>query len=326
MNPLGFFLGDDSMIAVLRDAGLSALIGPDAVLTRLAGGFEFTEGPLWLPTSELLFQDLKREATYRLAGDGTLRVLRANTGAANGQTFDAQGRIVFCEQNGRRVSRMKRDGTSVETVVEEYQGKRLNSPNDIVARSDGTLFFTDPAYGAPADRPLDFQGVYAIRPDGELVLLVDDFDKPNGLAFSPDERTLYVCDTGKYHVRAFDVEQARRPLTDARVGSGRGDVRPRGTRWTRRHEGRRRRPTLRGCCSGCVGPGRRKVRCWASCPRPAGPQTWPGVARAVIGSQSPCATKCWTCRSWSKAARRHFRTRESLPHFPDSRAHPLRLQ
>ncbi len=207
------------MIAVLRDAGLSALIGSEAVMTRLAGGFEFTEGPLWLPTGELLFQDLKRETTYCLAGDGVLSRFRANTGAANGQTFDSLGGIAFCEQNGRRVSRMERDGTGVKTVAETFQGKRLNSPNDIVARSDGTLFFTDPAYGAPADRPLDFQGVYAIQPDGGLELLVDDFDKPNGLALSPDERTLYVCDTGKYHVRAFEVEPA--PGVGLTLGSDR---------------------------------------------------------------------------------------------------------
>jgi gluconolactonase len=194
------------MVPLLRDAGLSELIDHDAELERLAGGFQFTEGPLWLPDGSLLFQDLKSERTYRLDADGTASVLRESTGAANGQTFDADERIVFCEQNGRRVSRMNPDGSGVETLAEEFEGKRLNSPNDIVSRSDGLMYFTDPAYGAPPDRPLDFQGVYVLDRARNLRLLVADFEKPNGLAFSPDERTLYVCDTARYHVRAFAVE------------------------------------------------------------------------------------------------------------------------
>lgn len=196
------------MVPLLRDAGLSALIPGDAELERIAGGFQFTEGPLGLPDGALLFQDIKAERTYRLTHDGTVRVLRERTGAANGQTFDADERIVFCEQNGRRVSRMARDGSQVETLVEEFEGKRLNSPNDIVSRSNGRLFFTDPPYGAPPDRPLRFQGVYALDRAGGLCLLADDFEKPNGLAFAPDEKMLYVADTARNHVRAFEVNPA----------------------------------------------------------------------------------------------------------------------
>ena len=209
------------MLTILRDAGLSRLIeSPD--LERLAGGFEFTEGPLWCPDGSLLFQDIKAERTYRLGADGTLGVLREQTGAANGQTFARDGKILFCEQNGRRVSRMGQDGTRVERVVETWSGQRLNSPNDIVARSDGLLLFTDPPYGVePRQRALHFQGVYALDLDapepGRLRLLADDFEKPNGLAFAPDERTLYVCDTARYHVRAFDVE----PSGALRAGSSR---------------------------------------------------------------------------------------------------------
>lgn len=195
------------MVNVLRDAGLSALLDSQSVQT-LAAGFQFTEGPLWKPDGSLLFQDIKAERTYLLERGRGPRILREETRAANGQTFAADGSIVFCEQNGRRASRMRPDGTGVETLVETWQGRRLNSPNDIVARSDGLLYFTDPPYGvAPADRELHFQGVYALdlgRKEARLV--ADDFEKPNGLAFSPDERTLYVCDTFRYHVRAFDVE------------------------------------------------------------------------------------------------------------------------
>ena len=206
------------MISILRDAGLSALVESDS-LEPLAQGFQFTEGPLDLADSSLLFEDIKAERTHRLTPDGRVHILRENTRGANGQTFGPDGLVYFCEQNGRRISRMKTDGTAVETVVESWQGGRLNSPNDIVARaSNGWLYFTDPPYGvAPADRSLHFQGVYAIDKQGSLHLLLDDFEKPNGLAFSPDESILYVCDTARYHVRAFDVDGSGRIV----IGSGR---------------------------------------------------------------------------------------------------------
>jgi gluconolactonase len=205
------------MIPVLRDAGLSELFEGDSVET-VAEGLVFTEGPLWLPDGTLLFQDVKAEKSYKVTPDGTLHLLRENTGAANGQTFDAEGRIIFCEQTGRRVSRMNLDGSNIETVVETWQGARLNSPNDIVARADGLVYFTDPPYGvAPENRELHFQGVYALDGLGVARLILDDFEKPNGLAFSPDEQTLYVCDTAKYHVRAFSIEQSGALV----VGSGR---------------------------------------------------------------------------------------------------------
>jgi gluconolactonase len=205
------------MIEVLRDNGLSELVLGDAV-ELLASGFQFTEGPLWCPDGSLLFEDIKAERTCRLAPDGTVRVVREKTGAANGQTFAPGGRILFCEQNGRRISRMGLDGSGVETVLETWCGKRVNSPNDIVSRTDGLAYFTDPPYGVePPHRDLHFQGVFLIEKGGNARLLVDDFEKPNGLAFSPDERTLYVCDTARYHVRAFDVE----PSGALRVGSSR---------------------------------------------------------------------------------------------------------
>jgi gluconolactonase len=205
------------MIPILRDAGLSKLIEGDSVET-VAEGLVFTEGPLWLPDGSLLFQDVKAEKTYKVSPEGKLSVLREDTGAANGQTFDAEGRIIFCEQTGRRISRMNADGSNVETVVESWQGARLNSPNDIVARRDGLIYFTDPPYGvAPADRSLHFQGVFALGSLAIPHLILDDFEKPNGLAFSPDDATLYVCDTARYHVRAFRIEKSGALV----VGTGR---------------------------------------------------------------------------------------------------------
>jgi gluconolactonase len=200
------------MVPILRDAGLSELVASTAV-DRLAGGFQFTEGPLFCPDGSLLFQDIKAERTYRVLPDRSVALVREQTRAANGQTFGPGGDIVFCEQNGRRVSRMAIDGSDVAPLVETWAGARLNSPNDVVCRSDGLVYFTDPAYGvSPPERSLHFQGVYAVGPrrsDSLAVqLLADDFEKPNGLAFAPDEQTLYVCDTGRYHVRAFAVESS----------------------------------------------------------------------------------------------------------------------
>jgi gluconolactonase len=197
------------MVKILREAGLSELVASDEV-DRLAHGFQFTEGPLWCPDRSLLFQDIKAERTFCFAPDRTVRVLREQTRAANGQTFMPGGAIAFCEQNGRRISRMSPDGSGVGALCETWAGQRLNSPNDIVCRSDGRLYFTDPPYGvAPHDRALHFQGVYCLDPTTEgpasLRLLADDFEKPNGLAFSPAEDILYVCDTARYHVRSFRV-------------------------------------------------------------------------------------------------------------------------
>jgi gluconolactonase len=197
------------MTTILRDAGLSDLVA-DSDIERIADGFQFTEGPLWCPDGTLLFQDTKAERTYRVGADRSLSVLRERTGAANGQTFGPGGSIVFCEQNGRRLSSMARDGSGVQSLAETWSGARLNSPNDVVCRSDGLIYFTDPPYGvAPSLRALHFQGLYALDMKREgptaLRLLADDFEKPNGLAFSPDETVLYVCDTQRYHLRAFRV-------------------------------------------------------------------------------------------------------------------------
>jgi gluconolactonase len=209
------------MATIKRDTGLGALVESEQV-ERLAEGFQFTEGPLWRSDGSLLFQDIKAERTYRLNPDRSVQLVREQTGAANGQTFGPGGSIVFCEQNGRRLSRFDLTDGRVAPMVETWNGARLNSPNDVVSRSDGLFYFTDPAYGvAPAQRALHFQGVFVLDPRAHgpaaLRLVADDFEKPNGLAFSPDEQTLYVCDTGRYHIRAFDVE----PDGSLRVGSSR---------------------------------------------------------------------------------------------------------
>jgi gluconolactonase len=172
---------------------------------QVATGFQFTEGPVWLPDGSLLFSDIPASRIYRWTPETGAQVWREPTGNANGLTLDRQGRLIACEHSGRRVSRTEDDGT-VAAVAERYGGKRLNSPNDVVVKSDGTIYFTDPPYGIkPEEREQPCNGVYRILPDGTLELLVDDFDRPNGLAFSPDESILYIDDSPRRHVRAFDV-------------------------------------------------------------------------------------------------------------------------
>ncbi len=208
-------------ITVLRDHGLQDLLAGEAIET-LADGFAFTEGPLWIPEHGLIFQDLKSSRTHRLALDvpGASAVVREQTQGANGQTFAPDSRVLFCEQDGRRISAINPDGSGYVVVAEHWQAKRLNSPNDLVIRSDGLVYFTDPAYGVtPEAKEIPFQGVYVLDLSHANAprLLVDDFEKPNGLAFSPDESTLYICDTGRYHVRAFEVQHDG----GLRPGSGR---------------------------------------------------------------------------------------------------------
>ena len=172
---------------------------------RIATGFQFTEGPVWHPDGYLLFSDITASRIYRWAPGGVATPWREPSGNSNGLTLDRERRLIVCEHGGRRVSRAESDGT-VTTLADSYGGERLNSPNDVVVKSDGTIYFTDPPYGIePEQREQPCNGLYRITPDGTLELLIDDFDRPNGLAFSADESVLYVDDSPRRHVRAFDV-------------------------------------------------------------------------------------------------------------------------
>ncbi len=168
-------------------------------------GFEFTEGPLWLDDLGLLFSDIPADKIYKWTEDRGTEIWRDGSGHANGLAQDVEGRLVACEHGTRRVSRTDSDGR-VTSIASEYHGGRLNSPNDIVAHSSGQIYFTDPPYGIEeSEREQPVNGVYRITLDGSLVLLAEDFVRPNGLAFSPDETSLYIDDSGKRHVRVFDV-------------------------------------------------------------------------------------------------------------------------
>ncbi|NOZ20262.1 MAG: SMP-30/gluconolactonase/LRE family protein [Planctomycetes bacterium] len=188
------------------------IVPEGAVVEKVDTGFRFTEGPVWNAKEDCLrFSDIPANIIYLWRSGKKSEVFRDPSGHSNGLTYDKQGRLIACEHGNRRVSRTERDG-SITVLAERYEGKRLNSPNDVVVKSDGSLYFTDPPYGLKKqkeDKELDFQGVYRISPDGKtLTLLIDDFDRPNGLAFSPDEKTLYIADSSKRrHIRAFDVKE-----------------------------------------------------------------------------------------------------------------------
>jgi len=174
-------------------------------MQEMASGFMFTEGPVWHPDGYLLFSDIPANIIYRWQPGGHPEPWRTPSNNSNGLTFDRQGRLIACEHGARRVSRTEADGT-LTPLATHYEGKRLNSPNDLVVRSDGSVYFTDPPYGVtPEERELSFNGVYRLDPNGTLELLADDFERPNGLAFSPDEGTLYINDTARRQIRAFDL-------------------------------------------------------------------------------------------------------------------------
>jgi sugar lactone lactonase YvrE len=195
---------------ITHDPGFDRIVPPGAQIEKLVGGFQWPEGPVWDPSGRLLFSDIAANRIVQWTPNGTVTTFRRPSGYSNGLTLDRQGRLIACEHRNRRISRTEKDGTIV-TLADRYDGKRLNSPNDVVVHSNGSIYFTDPPYGllpgfgGPGDQELPFQGVYRLSPEGQLTLLVDDFERPNGIALSPDEKTLYVDDSQIQHVRAFDV-------------------------------------------------------------------------------------------------------------------------
>jgi gluconolactonase len=204
-----------------RDSALHDLVAPDVSAERVAGGLAFTEGPIWRANA-LLFSDIpnNRIVRWRRLPEGPELTTFA-TGHSNGLTLDAQGRLLAAEHGGRRVTRIADDGSRI-VLAERFEGKRLNSPNDVIVKSDGTIYFTDPPYAVQIATPgvarpegwwkapisgkeLNVHGVYRLTSGGTLELLIDDFALPNGLAFSPDESVLYIADSAYKHIRAFDV-------------------------------------------------------------------------------------------------------------------------
>jgi gluconolactonase len=201
-------------------SGLAAQDFSDIKIEKVATGFAFTEGPVWSREGYLLFSDIPNNRILQyVPGKGT-SVFRDNSNGANGNAFDAKGRLYTCESRTRRVTRTDRKG-NVEVLAERWEGKRLNAPNDIVVRRDGHIYFTDPAFGAQAEtRELDFYGVYHISPKGEMELIAKPAGRPNGIALSPDGRILYVANSDERNLRAYDLDRNGKASNERVIVSG----------------------------------------------------------------------------------------------------------
>ena len=201
------------------DPAFKSFVMGNAPVKNLAGGFDWTEGPVWFGDANcLLFSDIPNNRIMRWSPGAGVSTYRQPSNFANGHTRDREGRLVSCEHGTRRVTRTELDG-SITVIADSYDGKRLNSPNDVVVKSDGTIWFSDPHYGImtnyegyKSEQELSCN-VYRVDPsDGSIEAVLTDFNCPNGLAFSPDESKLYVADTGRMfgsdpqHIRAFDVD------------------------------------------------------------------------------------------------------------------------
>jgi gluconolactonase len=206
---------------------LKEIIG-EAKIEKITSGYEFTEGPVWIPEGFLLFSDIPANAIYKYEKGTKPEIFLKPSRHSNGLTLDQQGRLLVCEHE-RRVIRLEKDGTKT-ILAEYYEGKRLNSPNDIVVKSDGSIYFTDPPFGLPnrtEGKELEFSGVYRIETDGEITLLDNSITLPNGLAFSPDEKYLYVDDSNSGDIYINNVTNVgllenKRFFASVAGGDGRG--------------------------------------------------------------------------------------------------------
>src|SRR3954464_9592061 len=220
------------MGVAVRSEKLRELVDENTEVEQIATGFTFTEGPIWMSDGSLHFSDMPADKRRRWHPTDGVTVLRDPSNKCNGMTRDNDGNLIVCEHVTSSVVRELPDGRR-DTIASYYDGTYLNSPNDVIVASDGSIIFTDPTYGrmpgfgVERKQDLDFQGVYRIPPGGgDLELLVDDFVQPNGLCFTPDETQLYINDTDRAHIRVFDVGPEHR-LSNGRVFAeriGTGDM------------------------------------------------------------------------------------------------------
>jgi gluconolactonase len=209
--------------AIVRDPRFTSVVGRSVAIEKIATGFLFTEGPLWHAADHyLLFSDIPADHMRKWSATGGVTTFRKPCGQSNGLAWDREGRLIACEHATSRLTRTEFDG-DITVLASAYAGRELNSPNDVVVKSDGAIYFTDPTYGRdegygnPRPVQLDIRGVWRVAPGSHsLSLLVEDFSQPNGLCFSLDEHQLYVNDTVRQHIRLFDV-RADGTLANGRV-------------------------------------------------------------------------------------------------------------
>lgn len=183
----------------------SDIVDENTKIEKLFTGLKFTEGPVWNPSSFLLFSDIPADTLYKWTTKDKPTIFREKAGNPNGNTLDNEGRLITAQHN-RKLTRTEKDG-KITVLAERYQNKRLNSPNDVVVKSDGSIYFTDPPYGIKKEEEeLGFYGIYRWEENGNLTLLNQEMIRPNGIAFSPDEKNLYVSDSEKLHILVFDVK------------------------------------------------------------------------------------------------------------------------
>jgi len=192
-------------------AGQTTLVAEGAEPEVISSGHQFTEGPWWHPDGYLLFSDIPANRIYRWEHGGESEVYLEPSGNSNGIQSDSDGRIIIAQHAGR-ISAITEEG-DLEVLVDSYEGRRLNSPNDLIAHSNGTIYFTDPPFGVDeADQELPFSGVFQLNTDGELILIYDEFNLPNGTALSHDQTRLYVNDTETGDIVVFNVDGSGRAL------------------------------------------------------------------------------------------------------------------
>ncbi|MDA1280129.1 MAG: SMP-30/gluconolactonase/LRE family protein [Chloroflexi bacterium] len=198
----------------IRDDRFRSVVGSEGQLEQIATGFRFTEGAMWnAKTGELIFSDMPGDIVRKWSAADGVTTFRQPSGKANGHYFDLEGRLISCEHANSRVIREEHDG-AITALATHYAGRELNSPNDVIVKSDGAIYFSDPTYGRMdvfgllREQDMDYQGVYRIdQASGEISLLADDFDQPNGLTFTLDEKQLFINDTDRGHIRVFDVSE-----------------------------------------------------------------------------------------------------------------------
>jgi gluconolactonase len=222
----------------VRSDKIRGLVAENVEVEQLGTGFTFTEGPIWNPSGEfLLFSDMPGDTRRRWDESSGVQVVASPSNKGNGMTLDADGRLIVCEHSTSSLVRMDPDGTNTnrEVLASHYEGKELNSPNDVCVKSDGSIWFSDPWYGrmpgfgVERERELGWQGVFRLAPGGgdpQLVVDQDEYEQPNGLCFSPDESLLYINDTPKAWIKVYDV-RSDGSLSNGRLffeGVGTGEI------------------------------------------------------------------------------------------------------